>query len=116
MAVACTLAIMPDEVLVLIVVPDSSGRCIGSGGSGASLRNGTGGEYLTWSAVTDVEGPGQISKSEPPTTTARHVSTTSIPTILQLSANSLLKLTAHFCICIKDKGVLPTIQGRLTQR
>jgi hypothetical protein len=27
-----------------------------------------------------------------------------------------LKLTAEFCICIKEKGVLPTINGRLTQR
>jgi hypothetical protein len=36
--------------------------------------------------------------------------------IRDLHADSLPKLTADFCICIKDKGVLPTILGRLTQR
>jgi hypothetical protein len=30
--------------------------------------------------------------------------------------DSLPKLTGDFRICIRDKGVLPTIQGRLTQR
>jgi hypothetical protein len=106
MAVACTLAIMPDEVLVLTVVPDSSGRGSGSGGSGFSPRNGTGDTYLPWNAVTDVGGlPGQTSKSEPPTTITRQVS--AIMPLSYAHANSLLKLTADFCICIRGKGVLP---------